>query len=175
MMHLVSCYYAYVTHHDQYSSAREMNIAVRDVDGFQIFLNMFQFSSFCCWEYRVSLYSLCFKGEFQRYFEGFYMCFSDLSCVWSQLNTKYKTWQLIRNPRGVFRLLTSDFRLPTSNFRLPWQLKAVVGLHDFYLMPKCCLFQFSTFTWRYSIFHIWGLPCWCTGTYRKHGVGFQRN
>ena len=23
-------------------------------------------------------------------------------------------------------------------------------------MPKCCLFQFSTFTWRYSIFHIWG-------------------
>ena len=119
MMHLVSCYYAYVTHHDQYSSAREMNIAVRDVDGFQIFLNMFQFSSFCCWEYRVSLYSLCFKGEFQRYFEGFYMCFSDLSCVWSQLNTKYKTWQLIRNPRRVFRLLTSDFRLPTSNLQLP--------------------------------------------------------
>ena len=34
-------------------------------------------------------------------------------------------------------------------------------------MPKCCLFQFSTFTWRYSIFHIWGPPCWCTGTYRK--------
>ena len=41
------------------------------------FPNMFQFSSFCFWEYRVRLYSLSFnKGEFQRYFEGFYWCVS---------------------------------------------------------------------------------------------------
>ena len=38
------------------------------------FPSVFRFSSFCFWEYRVSLYSLCFKGEFQSYFEGFYMC-----------------------------------------------------------------------------------------------------
>ena len=32
------------------------------------FPNMFRFSSFCFWEYRVGFYSRCFKGEFQRYF-----------------------------------------------------------------------------------------------------------
>ena len=35
------------------------------------FPNMFRFSSFCFREYPVSLYSPCFKGEFQRHFEGF--------------------------------------------------------------------------------------------------------
>ena len=45
------------------------------------FPNMFRFSSFCFWDYRVGLYSLSFEGEFQRYFdqEGFYMYFTDLS------------------------------------------------------------------------------------------------
>ena len=45
------------------------------------FPNMFRFSSFCFWDYRVGLYSLCFKGEFQRCFdwEGFYLYFTDLS------------------------------------------------------------------------------------------------
>ena len=38
------------------------------------FPNMFRFSSFDFWECWVSLYSLCFKGDFQSYFEGFYMC-----------------------------------------------------------------------------------------------------
>ena len=82
-----------------------MNIALLDVDGFQTCFGSVQFSSFCFWEHRVSLYSLCFKGEFQRYFEGFYMCFTCLSrtkkylCARSQLSTKNKTLQLIRFTR----------------------------------------------------------------------------
>ena len=77
--HLVSCYIitAYVTwDHDQYSSA----LAEHRSAQCGWFPNMYQFSSFCFREYRVRLYSLCFnKGEFQHYFEGFYMCFTDLS------------------------------------------------------------------------------------------------
>ena len=37
------------------------------------FPSMFRFSSFDFWECWVSLYSLCFKGDFQSYFEGFFM------------------------------------------------------------------------------------------------------
>ena len=62
------------------------------------FPNMFRFSSFCFWDYRVGLYSLCFKGEFQRCFdwEGFYMYFADLSrttcaAFGRTVNTNYKT------------------------------------------------------------------------------------
>ena len=62
------------------------------------FPNMFLFSSFCFWDYRVGLYSLCFKGEFQRCFdwEGFYMYFTDLSrttcaALGRTVNTNYKT------------------------------------------------------------------------------------
>ena len=62
------------------------------------FPNMFRFSSFCFWDYRVGLYSLCFKGEFQRCFdwEGFYMYFTDLSrttcaALGRTVNTNYKT------------------------------------------------------------------------------------
>ena len=110
-MHLVSCYIitAYVYGRDiswsVFFSTREMNIALLDVDGFQTWFGSVQFSSFCFWEHRVSLYSLCFKGEFQRYFEGFYMCFTYLSrtkkylCARSQLSTRNKTLQLIRFTR----------------------------------------------------------------------------
>ena len=110
-MHLVSCYIitAYVYRRDiswsVFFSTREMNITLLDVDGFQTWFGSVQFSSFCFWEHRVSLYSLCFKGEFQRYFEGFYMCFTCLSrtkkylCARSQLSTKNKTLQLIRFTR----------------------------------------------------------------------------
>ena len=35
------------------------------------FPNMFRFSSFCFSEYKVSLYSLSFRGKFQRHFERF--------------------------------------------------------------------------------------------------------
>ena len=53
------------------------------------FPNMFRFNSFCFWEYRVSLYSLCFKGVFQRY-----TCFADLSRTTCALgrNYKHKVW-----------------------------------------------------------------------------------
>ena len=93
---------------------------------------------------------------------------------------------MLRKPRRVFRLPTSDFRLPTSNFQLPTscfqlptsnfrllisdfqlqqQWKVVIGLHDFYLMLKCCLFQKRFFPllhgrlcsrrfWLSRIFHI---------------------
>ena len=56
------------------------------------FWNMFHFSSFCFWDYRVGLYSLCFSGKFQRYFdqEGFYMCFTDLSRATTALGRNYK-------------------------------------------------------------------------------------
>ena len=62
------------------------------------FPNMFRFRSFCFWDYRVGLNSLCFKGEFQRCFdwEGFYMYFTDLSrttcaALGRTVNTNYKT------------------------------------------------------------------------------------
>ena len=110
-MHLVSCYIitAYIYGRDiswsVFFSTREMNIALLDVDGFQTWFGSVQFSSFCFWEHRVTLYSLCFKGEFQRYFEGFYVCFTYLSrtkkylCARSQLSTRNKTLQLIRFTR----------------------------------------------------------------------------
>ena len=34
-----------------------------------------EFRGFCFQEYRFSLYSLHFQGEFSRYSEGFYLCF----------------------------------------------------------------------------------------------------
>ena len=87
--------------------------------------NMFRFSSFCFWDYRVGLYSLCFKGEFQRYFdyEGFYMCFTDLSrtaCALGRtVNTKYKTRQLISFARFTRRI--QDWGEPK-----PWLIQKVV-------------------------------------------------
>ena len=56
------------------------------------FPNMFLFSSICFCEYQVSLYSLCFKGEFQRRVLVY-------MCARSQPNTKYKTRRLIRFTR----------------------------------------------------------------------------
>ena len=44
-----------------------------------------EFRGFCFHEYRFSLYSLCFQGEFHCYSEGFYLCFVGLSesiCKW---------------------------------------------------------------------------------------------
>ena len=77
-------------------STREVNIDRSARCGW--FPNMFRFSSFCFWDYRVGLYSLCFKGEFQRCFdwEGFYMYFTDLSrttcsALGRTVNTNYKT------------------------------------------------------------------------------------
>ena len=55
------------------------------------FPNMFRFSSFCFWEYWVSWYSLCFKEEFQRYFEGLHMSHWSVEnylCARSQLQTQ---------------------------------------------------------------------------------------
>ena len=48
---------------------------------------------------------------------------------------------IIRKPRRVFELLTSDFRLPTFNFWIPTSVateKAVVGLHDFLCQNAAC-------------------------------------
>ena len=58
--------------------------------GFQTSVKHVRLSSFCFWEYRVRLYSMCFKGEFQSYFEGFYMCFTDLSRTTCALSCNYK-------------------------------------------------------------------------------------
>ena len=55
------------------------------------FPNMFRFSSFCFWEYWVSRYSLCFKEEFQRYFEGlnvFHWSVENYLCARLQLQTQ---------------------------------------------------------------------------------------
>ena len=55
------------------------------------FPNMFRFRSFCFWEYWVSRYSLCFKEEFQRYFEGLYVFHWSVEkylCARSQLQTQ---------------------------------------------------------------------------------------
>ena len=55
------------------------------------FPNMFRFSSFCFWEYWVSRYSLCFKEEFQRYFEGlhvFHWSVENYLCARSQPQTQ---------------------------------------------------------------------------------------
>ena len=77
-------------------SMREVNIDRSARCGW--FPNMFWFSSFWFWDHRVGLYSLCFKGEFQRCFdwEGFYMYFTDLSrttcaALGRTVNTNYKT------------------------------------------------------------------------------------
>ena len=58
------------------------------------FPNMFRFSSLCFWEYWVSWYSLCFKEEFQLYFEGLHMfhwchwSVENYLCARSQLQTQ---------------------------------------------------------------------------------------
>ena len=77
-------------------STREVNIDRSARCGW--FPNVFRFSSFCFWDYRVGLYAPCFKGEFQRCFdwEGFYMYFTDLSrttcaALGRTVNTNYKT------------------------------------------------------------------------------------
>ena len=77
------------------------------------FSNMFQFSSFCFREY-----SLCFKGEFQCYLEGFYMhvfhwSVENYLCTRLQLNTKYKTGQLIRFIRRT-ETMTGLKKAPTK-------------------------------------------------------------
>ena len=90
MMHLVSCYIitAYVTYHDTtLQHARNEHHSARCV----WFPNMFRFSSFCFWEYWVSRYSLCFKEEFQCYFEGlhvFHWSVENYLCARSQPQTQ---------------------------------------------------------------------------------------
>ena len=82
MMQLVSCYIITV-----YVYVMSMHRSVRCV----WFPNMFRFSSFCFWEYWVSRYSLCFKEEFQRYFEGlhvFHWSVENYLCARSQLQTQ---------------------------------------------------------------------------------------
>ena len=44
-------------------------------------------------EYRVSLYAMCFKREFQCHFEGFCTCFTDLSRTTCAL----RVWVLLDN------------------------------------------------------------------------------
>ena len=58
------------------------------------FPKTFRFRSFRFWEYWVSLYSLCFKGEFQRFFEWLYMCFTDLPGTTCVLGHNYKVRDL---------------------------------------------------------------------------------
>ena len=41
--------------------------------------------------------------------------------------------------------LLRDLGKETGPSPLIYQYKEVVGLHDFYFMPKCCLFQYSFF------------------------------
>ena len=89
------------------------------------FQSMFRFSSFDFWECWVSLYSLCIKGDFQSYFEGFFMCSlicRSLSrthlCARSQLtelNTKYKTRQLMIMIRFTWRTKTTTGLRTGSN------------------------------------------------------------
>ena len=85
-------------------STREVNIDRSARCGW--FPNMFRFSSFCFWDYRVGLYSPCFKGEFQRCFdwEGFYMYFTDLSrttcaALGRTVNTNYRRTQARGEPK----------------------------------------------------------------------------
>ena len=103
MMHLVSCYFHVIsnsipwctsfhvilslhTWHFMISTlqhARNEHRSARCV----WFPNM---SRFCFWEYWVSWYSLCFKQEFQRYFEGlhtFHWSVENYLCARSQLQT----------------------------------------------------------------------------------------
>ena len=64
MMHLIKCYIITAYVRDKSWSVifckREMNIVVPDVDGFE---TLFGSRGFCFWDYRVGLYSLCFKVE----------------------------------------------------------------------------------------------------------------
>ena len=64
MMHLIKCYIITAYVRDKSWSVifckREMNIVVPDVDGFE---TLFVSRGFCFWDYRVGLYSLCFKVE----------------------------------------------------------------------------------------------------------------
>ena len=93
-MHLVSCYIitqrSLRTWHIMITTlqcARSEHRSARCV----WFPNMFRFSSFCFWEYWVSRYSLCFKEEFQRYFEGlhvFHWSVENYLCARSQPQTQ---------------------------------------------------------------------------------------
>ena len=93
-MHLVSCYIitqrSLRTWHIMITTlqrARNEHRSARCV----WFPNMFRFSSFCFWEYWVSRYSLCFKEEFQRYFEGlhvFHWSVENYLCARSQPQTQ---------------------------------------------------------------------------------------
>ena len=58
-----------------FSSTHEMNTAVLDVVSKHVSVQQLLLLR----EYRVSLYSMCFKREFQCHFEGFCTCFTDLS------------------------------------------------------------------------------------------------
>ena len=63
-----------------------MNITVFDVYGFKACFG----SAASAFE-NIELYSLCFKGEFQRYFEGLHvLCFTDLSRTTCALRGNYK-------------------------------------------------------------------------------------
>ena len=73
------------------------------------FPNMFRFGSFCFWEYWVSWYSLCFKEEFQRYFEGLHMfhwchwSVENYLCARSQLQTQSRrlgNWKVHQENRN---------------------------------------------------------------------------
>ena len=89
--------------------------------------------------------------------------------IWKKMKwVSQKIKHKLRKPRRVFRLPTSDFQLPTSDFRLPTSVAIKggdIGLHDFYLMLKCCLFQKRFFSlllgrlcprrfWLSRLFHI---------------------
>ena len=101
MMHLVSCL-SLGTWHNMIiilQHARNEHRSARYV----WFPNMFRFSSLCFWEYWVSLYSLCFKGVFQRYFEGlhvFHWSVENYLCALSQLQTQSMRLQETRQLKG---------------------------------------------------------------------------
>ena len=86
-----------------------------------------EFRGLCFQEYRFSLYSLRFQGEFCRYSEGFYLCSVGLSRSTNKLCGKHMRTKKSSHPYGCCefapvsdscRLQTTGCRLQTANYRL---------------------------------------------------------
>ena len=86
-----------------------------------------EFRGFCFQEYRFSLYSLRFQGEFCRYSEGFHLCSIGLSRSTNKLCGKHIRTKKSSHPydgcefvpvSDICRLQTADCRLQTADCRL---------------------------------------------------------
>ena len=80
-----------------------------------------EFRGFCFQEYRFSLFSLRFQGEFCRYSEGFYLCFVGLSWSTYKLCGKHGRTKKSSHPCGCCefardRILISGLTKPSLSF-----------------------------------------------------------